>query len=348
MYSIDKSDYKKILLDFHKQIEEAKSIFENARTKIDTQKIHNILYLGMGGSAIVGDLLFDVFFDELKIPINVVRSYYAPSYCSEHTLIIVSSYSGNTEETLSALQQATKKGAQVVAITSGGKLSGMAKDNNWNLVSVPEGLPPRQALGYMFFPLYHLFGKFGLIENYNENLHNLAKFVSETARHNDYPGRGGKVLAKELARTIQNRIPIFYSTAPYLSTVSRRWQNQIQENAKSPAFANILPEMNHNEIVGWEIENIDLKSLIVIFLENQEAHPRIKKRIELSKKIIKERGVEVVDIYANGSCYMEKVFSLIVLGDWVSYYLALAYEKDPSEIKNIDYLKKEMSVLTEK
>jgi len=345
---MDKSGYKKILLNFNQQIEEAQDIYEKANIKLDRQKIKNILYLGMGGSAIVGDLLFDVFFDELQIPLNVVRSYFAPSFCNENTLVIASSYSGNTEETLSATAYAAETGAQVLTIASGGKLTAMAAEHNWNRISIPEGLPPRQALGYLFFPLYHLFGKYGLLKNYNENLQHLAKFVQETAQRNDYPGREGKVLAKELAYTIQNKIPVFYSTAPYLSTVSRRWQNQIQENAKSLAFANILPEMNHNEIVGWEIENIDLKNMIVIFLENLEAHPRIKKRIELSKKIIKDRGVEVVDIYADGTCYMEKVFSLIVLGDWVSYYLALAYEKDPSEIKNIDFLKKEMEVLEEK
>ena len=343
MYSVDKKGYKNLLLNFHKQISEAEKLFKQARVKIDTGKIRNILYFGMGGSGIVGDLLFDVFFDELRVPLNVVRSYYAPFYCNEHTLIIVSSYSGNTEETLSAVEHAADRGAQITAVTSGGKLAEMAKDKSWNLISVPDGLPPRQALGYLFFPLYHLFGQSDLINNYKEDLSGLVKFVAETAQHNDYPGRNRKVLANQLAKTIQNRIPVFYSTAPYLTTVARRWQNQVHENAKSPAFSNVLPEMNHNEIVGWEIDNMDLENMLVIFLENQEAHPRIKKRIELSKKIIKERGVDVVDIYASGSCYMEKVFSLIVLGDWVSYYLALAYKKDPMEIKNIDFLKKEMN-----
>lgn len=339
---MDKSGYKKILLNFYQQIEEAQDIYKKANIKLDRQRIKNILYLGMGGSGIVGDLLFDVLFDELQIPLKVVRSYFVPSFCNENTLVIVSSYSGNTEETRSAAGYAAKTGAQMVVIASGGKLTATAVEKNWNRISIPEGLPPRQALGYLFFPLYHLLGKHGLLKNYQENLHHLAKFVLATAQRNDYPSRDGKVLAKELAHTIQNKIPIIYSSAPYLSTVSRRWQNQIQENAKSPAFANILSEMNHNEIVGWEIENIDLKNIIVIFLENLEAYPRIQKRIELSKKIIKDRGVEVVDIYADGTCYMEKVFSLIVLGDWVSYYLALSYKKDPAEIKNIDYLKKEM------
>ncbi len=343
MYSVDKSNIKSILFDFHIQIRESRKIYEKADVKLNNKKIRNIIYFGMGGSAIAGDLLFDVFFDELKVPINIIRSYFSPSYCDEHTLIIVSSYSGNTEETISAVSHAMDKGAQVVAVTSGGKLMEMAKENKWNLVMIPDGLPPRQALGYLFFPLYHLLGSFELIIKYKKDLGNLARFVQNIAQRNEYPSKFGKVFSKDLAQSIQNRIPVFYSTTPYLSTAARRWKNQIQENSKSPAFANVLPEMNHNEIVGWEIDDVDVTKFIVIFLENEHAHPRIKKRIELSKKIIKDRGVQVVDIYSSGTTALEKVFSVVVLGDWVSYYLALAYKKDPAEIKNIDFLKKEMA-----
>jgi len=343
MYSVDKSDIKSILMDFHKQIRESRKLFEKADVKLNSKRIRNIVYFGMGGSAIAGDFLFDVFFDELNVPINVIRSYFAPSYCDEHTLIIVSSYSGNTEETVSAVNNALDKGAQVAAVTSGGEIAEMAAENKWNLISIPDGLPPRQALGYLFFTLYHLLGTFGLIKKYKKDLGNLARFVQNIAQHNEYPSKFGKVFSKNLAQSIKNKIPVFYSTTPYLSSAARRWKNQIQENSKSPAFANVLPEMNHNEIVGWEIDDIDVKKFIVIFLENEHAHPRIKRRIELSKKIIKKRGVQVVDIYSSGTTALEKVFSVVVLGDWVSYYLALAYKKDPAEIKNIDFLKEEMA-----
>jgi len=343
MYSVDKSNYKKTLLEFYKQVNESEAIFKQAHVQIDTSKINNILYLGMGGSAVAGELLSDVLFDELKVPLEVIRGYSAPAYSNEHTLVIIASYSGNTEETLSSAAGAVSRGAQVVALTSGGRLSSLAKEKNWNLIRIPQGMLPRQALGYLFFPLYHLLGTFELMTNYQNDLSSLERFVSKMARHNDYPRRDGKVLSKDLAHTIQNHIPVFYSTTPYLSTVAKRWQNQMHENAKSPAFSNVLPEMNHNEIVGWENKTLDLDNLIVIFLENQDAHPRIRKRIELSKKIIKDRGLQVVDIYPNGKTVMEKVFSLIVLGDWVSYYLALAYKIDPSEIKNIDFLKQEMA-----
>ncbi len=297
----------------------------------------------MGGSGIVGDFLNDILFDELKVPIRIVRSYLSPAFCNADTLTIVSSYSGNTEETLSALDAAKTSGAQILAITSGGKLSELAKANNWSLITVPGDLMPRQALGYLFFSLYHMLGEHGFLTDYKNDLNSFTKFVSNLSKKNDYPNAEGHVLSMELAKTVQGKIPVLYSTAPYLNTISKRWQNQIQENGKSLAFANVLPEMNHNEIVGWELDIKGIQELIVIFLENEKPHPRIAKRIELSKKIIKSRGVEVVDIYSCGNTIMEKVFSLLVMGDWMSYYLALAYKKDPATIKNIDYLKAELA-----
>ncbi len=345
MYSVDKTGYKNVLLNFHEQVEQAKGLLSQSNVKLEASRIKNILYIGMGGSGIVGELLNDVLFDNLKIPFQVVRGYQAPAYCSEETLVIASSYSGNTEETLSALESVIEGGAQIIALTSGGQLAEMAKTNGWGVIEVPAGFMPRQALGVMFFPLYHLLGEAGLVKHYEADLTSFIKFIKNIVKQNDYPSKTGHVFSMDLARTIQNKIPVIYSTAPYLKTISTRWQNQMHENGKSLAFRNVLPEMNHNEIVGWEMDAELLKNLIVIFLENEEPHPRIRQRIELSKKIIKDRGVQVVDIYSKGNTILEKIFSLVLMGDWVSYYLALAYKKDPADIKNIDYLKTEMAKL---
>jgi len=343
MYSADKSGFKDYLLNFHRQIRESLDLFKKMKCDLDAQKINSILYVGMGGSAIAGDLLYDVLFDNLKVPLDVVRGYHAPAYCNENTLVVASSYSGNTEETLSAVEAAAQKGAMVLAVTSGGVLKEKAQKNGWPLIELPAGLPPRQALGYLFFPIYHFFGHFDLINEYKQDLTALEQFIKNEAQRSEYPHGGGKILALKIATTLQHKLPVIYSTAPYLRTIARRWQNQLHENSKSLAFSNVLPEMNHNEIVGWE-QDIELtKDMLVIFLENGNPHPRIKKRIELSQQIIRERGVQVMAIYSSGSCIMEKVFSLVVLGDWVSYYLAMAYKKDPIAIANIDYLKKEMA-----
>ncbi len=347
MFTVDKSGYKEILLNFYKQIEESKSIFEKAEISLEKDRIDNILYLGIGASGLAGDLLHDVLFDQLKKPMDVVRSYFSPKFCNERTLVIASSYSGNTEETLSAAQMALKSGAQVVCVTSGGALKTFAEENKLPVLELPAQFTSRQAFGYLFFPVYHLFGALGLIEDYDSELKDLIHFVKEIGRRNDYPNVNGYVLSRELANTIQNKIPIIYSTAPYLKSVSLSWKNEIQQKAKALAFYNVIPEMNHNEIIGWEWDSPLLKNFIVIFLENKDVHPRILKRIELTKKIIKGKGVEVVDIYADGKTVMEKVFCLILLGDWTSYYLALNYKKDPSEIQHVDFLKEEMAKMGE-
>jgi glucose/mannose-6-phosphate isomerase len=257
--------------------------------------------------------------------------------------VITSSYSGNTEETLSAVNSVIKTGAQVIAITSGGEMAKNAQKNNWHLLELPTGFPPRQALGLIFFSLYKVLGQIKLVESYSEDLSGLKEFIYHEIEKHDITKHDGHVLAQELAKEIHNKIPVIYSSAPHLSVVSKRWQNQLHENSKSLAFCNVLPEMNHNEIVGWEMDPKISRSLIAVFLENLSVDPRIKERIELSKAIIKKQDIQVVDIYSSGNSVLEKVFSLIILGDWVSYYLALLNEKDPIDITTIDFLKQELA-----
>ncbi len=236
MYSVDKAGINKILLSFYKQIEESEGLYKSADIQLNKKGIQNILYLGMGGSAIAGDLMKDIFFDELTVPMTIIRGYMAPAFCSKNTLVIVSSYSGNTEETLSAAKQVAGSGAKILAITSGGKLAEMAVKNKWPMITIPQGLPPRQALGYLFFPLYHLLGNLELFKKYSPRLGNLARFVSDLAKRNVYPQADGHVLSYRLARVIRNKVPIIYSTAPYLQTVSRRWQTRCRKTASPWLF----------------------------------------------------------------------------------------------------------------
>ncbi len=343
MFSMDKTGFKKLLLNFHEQVDAAPKLVDAAKLQIDAARIRQVVYIGMGGSAITGDLLNDALFAQLKVPVSVVRGYTTPGYCSENTLVVACSYSGNTEETLSALQSVAGSGAQFICVTSGGKITKLARKNNWGLITLPDGYPPRMALGFMFFTLYHALGRADLFSGYQSDLSQLSRFLKEEIHKHDLDAHNGHILAMELAKTIQHSIPVIYSSAPFLATVSLRWQNQMHENAKSLAFRNVLPEMNHNEIVGWEMDSDVRSALVAIFLENETPHPRIKQRIELSKKLIKSGGNKVVDIYSHGTDTLEKIFSLIILGDWVSYYLAAFYKKDPIAIENINYLKEELA-----
>jgi glucose/mannose-6-phosphate isomerase len=342
MYSIDKDNFKSYLLRFPQQINESKKIFESSGVHIDKLKIENIIFLGMGGSAIAGDVFRATFFDELKYPLQVARGYQCPGYCSEKSLVIVSSYSGDTEETIAAARQAVEYGGQIVAIASGGKIEQMARDHSWPLIKIPGGLPPRQAFGYSFFPLLHLLNPLLGKPVKDKQIDAVLDLVNALIQRNDEKTSSGKSLAKELAIKAHHRIPIIYSSAPYLESVALRWKNQFQENSKSLAFHNVIPEMNHNEIVGWEMENKCVDNFIVFFLEGMNIHPRVKARIELTKNIIHGQGAEIVSLYTEGATRLEQVISLICKGDWVTYYLALLYEKNPAAILNIDFLKTEL------
>ncbi len=342
MFSFDKSNFKVFLKKFPEQIAASKKIFDDAKIRIRPEGIENIIYLGMGGSAIAGDILHEVLFDKLTIPMQVVRGYECPHYCDKKTLVIASSYSGNTEETLSSFDQARKRSTKIITVTSGGELSKLAKKNKWKLIKLPEGFPPRQAFGYLFFPVLYLLNKFVDKQIADEQIEDLIAHVQTQILRNDEHTAEGKSLPKEIAIKLQNKIPIIYSVEPYLKSVAFRWRTQINENAKSLAFHHVLPEMNHNEIVGWEINEKLTKDLIVVILESETYPARIKTRIRLTKQILTDKGIEVITVYGEGKNLLENVISLICMIDWVSYYLAILYEKDPLTILNIDYFKAEL------
>ena len=207
-------------------------------------------------------------------------------------------------------------------------------------------MPPRQAFGYSFFPLLYLLNPVLKKKIDDKQIKDILRLVNAMIKRNDEQTSKGKSLAKELAIKIHHRIPLIYTSAPYLEATATRWKNQFQENSKSMAFNNMIPEMNHNEIVGWEMQHTCLENFIVIFLEGHHTHDRVKARIELTKKIIQDCGTEVVSLYTEGNSRLEQVISLICKGDWVTYYLALLYEKNPMDILNIDYLKLELEKLS--
>jgi len=342
MYSTDKGNFKRFLNRFSDQILESKTIFKKSAININSKKVDKILYLGMGGSAIAGDVLNDVLFNYLTIPMHVVRGYEVPGYCDNRCLVIASSYSGDTEETINAVQKASKTSGQIIAVTSGGKLLDLAQKNGWGVIKIPQGFPPRQAFGYLFFPVLLMLNKFSKKTVTERKINDIYRFIKMLIQRHDEESAEGKILCRELAVKLRYKIPIIYSSEPYFKAVATRWRTQFQENSKSMAFCNVIPEMNHNEIVGWEMANKILTNFVVIFLENDSHPTRIKTRIQLTKNIIRDKGIEVVEIYSHGETLLENVISLICIGDWVSYYLALLYEKNPAAIINIDYLKSEL------
>lgn len=301
---------------------------EVLKTKImipeDYKRVENIIVAGIGGSAISGDVLKDWLSDTLKIPIDVSRTYELPAYADENTLLICISYSGNTLETLTQLEQAINKKCKIFGITSGGKMEKMSKESKFPIIKVPTGMLPRVSFPYLLFSAINLVKTLGLVNG------DISLIVLEKEKNNIEKS------AKDTAMKIKGTFPIIYGMYP---SVCRRFKSQLNENSKIISKYEILPELNHNEIQTWR--NLT-KEFSVILLREKEERFEIEKSIEFLKSIIKEKA-NYFEIVAKGNTRLERMLYLIWFGDLVSYYLAKANNVDPSENKYIDELKKRIS-----
>ena len=346
LFRHDKSNMFDILKTFPKQIETAIEIGKSAPKFKYTFKSNNFLILGMGGSAIGGDIL-RTYAKETKgadkLLIQSCRDYSVPGYFDNTTNVIASSYSGDTEETLSALKDCIDRGMEnIVCISSGGKLTEMAKENNFPLISIPGGLQPRCALGSSFFPLIYLFLNSNAfndiarsvtelaIEELKEILNAKSKIYSELNESNP---------ALNLAKEIFEKIPIIYSSSQILDAVNLRWRCQIQENAKNFVCGNLLPEMNHNEINSFRFPSQVKNNFKVIFLKDILDNDRVKIRFDALEQVIDKYSPNTISLTGDGKYFLSRIFDLIYLGDWTSYYLALLNETDPTPIPEILFLK---------
>lgn len=307
-------------------------------TKYLLSDISNIVIFGMGGSAISADLVQGLY--NSIIPISVVKDYNLP-YIGKNTLCIAISYSGNTEETVECLEKAINLTPYIAAITTGGKVKELV-DNNYLWLEIQDGLPPRSAIGYLFFSLIKVLELFELIENKKEEVKSVTANLMQKAGTLCLKTETNKNLAKSSAEYISGKIPVIYSSNPLLSPVAYRWKCQINENAKYPAFNHTFPEMNHNEIEAWESVTQSQK-FIPVFVRFFEESTRYEKRIEAFKNLLIKNNIDFLEFYGDGKNDLCRIFSLIYLGDMISYYLGILNGVDPTEIEYINYLKKELS-----
>jgi glucose/mannose-6-phosphate isomerase len=296
-----------------------------------------ILVAGMGGSAIAGDIARSFLADEIRVPLLVVRNYRLPAFAGKSALVICSSYSGNTEETLSAYDDARSKGAQILAITSGGTLAQKAQDDNVPVATIKGGLPPRAALGYSFATLLTLISRLGFCDDHSSEMKDTIESLKSNIGLYDLETKNNPAL--ELAVFFHGCLPIIYAGCEKLEAVATRFRGQINENAESLAFINFFPELNHNEIVGWHIlQGLDDKYRILI-LEDQDDHKRIQARIEIVGEYLSGKGFGVKILDSQGKTPLERIFNLIQLLDFTSYFLSLLNGVDPFPVTAIDYLK---------
>ncbi|OGN97920.1 MAG: bifunctional phosphoglucose/phosphomannose isomerase [Chloroflexi bacterium RBG_13_51_18] len=304
--------------------------------------INQLVILGMGGSAIGGDLVRTLVQEEMKIPVIVHRDYGLPAFVDDRTLLIASSYSGNTEETLSGFESALKMGAKKLVITSGGKLEEMAKVNNIPVFKIKYKALPRAALGYSFMPTLGVLQKLGFIQDKSADVAEIIQVLEKLSSKLDEKSPLKANPAKQLAQRLFGCLPVVYG-AGIAAEAAHRWKTQFNENAKSWAFYDIFPELNHNAATGYSLPKDIASKIRVVLLRSPTFSKRIKLRYDVTCELLKQSGVAYEFVDSEGKSSLSQIVSLVSIGDYVSYYLALLYKVDPSPIKYIDYLKERLA-----
>ncbi len=326
-----------VLVNSYKQIEFAWNN-EVKISNINATEISNIIVSGLGGSAISADLMRNFLCDELSVPYIVNRNYNLPKFANKNTLFVASSYSGNTEETISALHQAIKLGCKIVCITTGGEVEEIARMNNLSCIKVQPGFQPRYALGLSFFSLLKVFQEIKLIGNQNSVVE---KILSNWKTNGSkFTKEGNEAIT--FAESLVGFIPVIYSVSDSTNSVGYRFKCQVNENAKLHAFHHEIPEMNHNEIIGWESYQEKQFHAKIVNIVDETYHSQIQKRLSILKDIFSKTGVEIISIKSNEENFKVRLLDLIYLADWISYYLGVLRGFDPSEIDNIHTLKEKL------
>ncbi len=341
---IDKSNMYKAISGFPDQMKDAVTIADNFEVNAPLYKgIDRIVLCGMGGSAIGGDFARAVLVSELSIPFEICRDYNLPRYCDEKTLVIGSSYSGNTEETLAAFDSAINRKCKLFVITTGGKLLERAKENQVPAIRPREGFQPRAALSYSFTLVMLFLNKIGLSPFDGEAIMTTAKFLKHRVQFFsiDNPIEGN--VTKQLAEKLKNKIPIIYTGPGLTAPAGIRFRGQLSENAKVLAFSDVFSEFNHNQLVGYETADRYKDSVFVIVLRDADDGSAISRRMDIVEGLIAEKEIDVVEIESVGENKLQRVLSLVQVADFASFYLAVSNGIDPTPVDPIESLKKALS-----
>ena len=319
--------------DFSNHLREAIEIANNTSLTSCTKEIRNVLICGLGGSGIGGTIVSDIISPKVDIPITATKDYSIPNFVNEHTLVIANSYSGNTEETLYALEKCQAKGAEIAVITSGGKLKAIAEENKYNKIIIPGNQPPRAMFGYAFTELFFMLNHYGIIDDSFKSDFTKAIELLDTEKSDI------QEQAMSLAKKMYKQTPVIY-VANGFEGVAVRFRQQINENSKMLCWHHVVPEMNHNELLGWRT---NVNDLAVVYFRNKSDYDRNQIRMDINKKVISEYTDNISEIWSKGDSLIENSLYHINLGDWVSWYLSEMNNVDAIEIDVIDFLKGELA-----
>ncbi|MFM1875997.1 MAG: bifunctional phosphoglucose/phosphomannose isomerase [Bacteroidota bacterium] len=327
---------KELIKDFTNQIAHA-IVIGNAYEPSDwNANISNVLISGLGGSGIGGTIAAEVVASEAHVPIVTNNGYFIPNFVSINTLFLACSYSGNTEETISAAKLAHEEGAKIVVISSGGKLKEMADEFGWDYIGIPGGQPPRASFGLSFPEVLYVLYAHGIIsKKFEKELEAAIKLLDdkEMAIQEE---------AKQVTDKLYGKIPVIYA-ADGFGGVATRFRQQINENSKMLCWHHVIPEMNHNELVGWRAQNDDLA---VILFRSETDFDRIQARMNINKGTFTEYTSTIVEVWSKGTSDLQRALYLVHIGDWISYFLAEKKGIDETEVKVIDHLKGELAKLS--
>ena len=301
-------------------------------------KISNVVIVGMGGSAIGGDIARRLALTESKLPVRVHRDYDLPAFVDESTLVIASSYSGNTEETLSAFTKSLKTSAKKLVITSGGKLKHLAENEGIPVFMVDYQAPPRAAFPSNFVPLVGILQNLGLLADKSADLHEAVDILNNLSRDFMETRPLASNPAKQLATKLRGHIAVIYG-AEMLSEVAQRWKGEFNENSKTWAFFENFPELNHNAVVGYEFPPEAKERILVLMLRSSSLRPRNLLRYEVTAKLLAKAGITYEFVEAIGKSTLAQMMSLVLLGDYASFYLSMLNEVDPTSTDAINFVK---------
>jgi glucose/mannose-6-phosphate isomerase len=341
---LDTTDMMGRLIDFPAQMEAAWKIgaeFAPAAEKVRGNSFERVVVCGMGGSAIGGDLARSFLGDRARLPIHSCRDYHLPANLARGALVVTSSYSGNTGETLAAYDAARTHGATVIAITSGGEMAARCARDGVPACTIPGGMPPRAAIGYSLLPMLHVLRAAG-VASFDDREYREALDVARERCEALHPRMHGNA-AIELANDLHRRTAFIYAAPGLLEGVARRWACQINENAKTLAHFAFFPELNHNEIVGWEVGEHVMANGVILSLEDREDHAMTRRHADVGLSLMGPYASRVERLETPGGGRLARMLAMMLLGDFASVYLAYLNDVDPTPVKKIDALKKELA-----
>ena len=342
---LDSQDVLGAVERFPDQIREGWEIGRGAKGLPDATGVESIVVLGMGGSGVSGDVVQSVLEPRLPVPFRVIKSYGPlPEWVGRNSLVFAVSYSGSTEETVAALEEAHSRGARAVTISSGGPLAEMAKEYGLAHIQIPGGLQPRASLGYLTLPIFAILTDVGLAPELSDDVDEAVEILGDLASKCHRKRGGQENPAKQLATKIAGKIPIIYGGYGLGATAAYRFKCDLNEYGKAPAFSDFLPELDHNEIVGWnKLVDLTREKFLLILLHDPQDHERVKIRFETTLALIKDHFAEIVELEAEGVSPLARLLSLIFVTQMAAIYVGLAHEVDPGPVEVIQKLKGQLS-----